>query len=141
MNTVQRDRAKAVIAGAALLCGEALIADGFARFASPRGFVCCAMGELALAAGHTPDDLRAMAGASPEDYPDLLPGLVTTFGLSRRQSDAIVGANDDPFSIVDALPFLVGVDADDDPDYDFPSARKAAVLAKLDSFAVAEDIT
>jgi hypothetical protein len=143
MDLTQYARARAVIEGARLLCSDALLTSDAS---DPRGYVCCAIGELALDAGHEGHELRVTDG-DPSDYPCLFPKLEAAFGLDGAQCESIVMANDSPSEMVETADFLLpGVTLEypfyPEPDeVDWPRARKAAVLAQLDEIAgVARDV-
>lgn len=151
MNAAQLARATVVIERADLLCATHLVSDCPLYLANPlrpiaRGFVCCGLGELALDAGHTFEDLlAAMTAGGFDNYTGRLPLLVAVYGLTEEQCDFITAANDEPIEAlgeIDAAEFALEGFADVEGEsvrlYDLPRARKAAVLQRLASFVEVE---
>lgn len=138
MNADQYARARSVLEHAPFLCDSYLITmKGRAVAADPRGYVCCAVGEMALAAGHTVGDLVVVVNETIQRYTDSLPLLSVAYGLSERQVDTIACANDEPIEAlgeIDACEFVIDPGDETGPVYDMQRARKAAVLRTLDSF-------
>lgn len=139
MNAAQHARACAVIERTVFLCGGYLVteAPAYTQHNPERGFVCCAMGELALDAGHTVEDLEAMDEAV-EQYTVEMPRLVTAFGLDEEGCERIVRANEEPIDVLGpdaAAEFVIDIDDEDNLVYSMPKARKAAVLSVLDDLA------
>jgi hypothetical protein len=127
MNREQHAAARAVIEGAVLLCEGNFIEHN--RKLS-RGFVCCALAELAIGAGHRPDEVRAVRWDSV-DYTVDLPKLAERYGLDGKGCKAIVEANDNPDAVIGWTAFpRTGRD-----EVDWPRARKVAVLQTLDELA------
>jgi hypothetical protein len=139
MNAEQLAFARDVIENARLLCDAYLVSMKPPLVgADPRGYVCCAIGELALGAGHTVGDLIVVVDQTVQRYTESLPLLASRFGLDERQCDSIACANDEPIEAlgeIDAAEFVTGYDEMQERYlYDLHRARKAAVLRALDSF-------
>lgn len=147
MNAAQLARATAVIERADFLCTSFLVSDSPLYLANPlrpipRGFVCCALGELALDAGHTREDLM-LADAAPPGDSDIgrLPLLASVYGLDAAMCERITSDNDEPIEALgeaEALEFALDFDGVERFRYDLPRARKAAVLQRLASFVSIE---
>lgn len=141
MNAAQHAHAREIVENARLLCNAYLVTMRPAVLdADPRGYVCCAIGELALGAGHTVGDLIEVVDQTITRYTESLPLLASAYGLSEKQCDTIACANDEPIETlgdVDAGEFLLDPWHESGPVYDMQRARKAAVLRTLDSFVAA----
>lgn len=142
MNAEQLAFARDVIENARLLCDAYLVSMKPPLVgADPRGYVCCAIGELALGAGHTVGDLLVVVDQTVTRFIESLPLLASRFGLSDTQCDAIARANDEPIEAlgeIDAAEFATDFDPlREEYIYDMQRARKAAVLRALDSFVTA----
>lgn len=142
MNSSQHRFARDVIENARLLCDAYLVSMKPPLVgADPRGYVCCALGELALGAGHTVGDLIFVVDQTVTRFTESLPLLASRFGFSDKQCDAIARANDEPIEAlgeIDAAEFVTGYDEMQERYvYDLQRARKAAVLRALDSFVAA----
>jgi hypothetical protein len=145
MNAEQHAFARDVIENARLLCDAYLVSMKPPLVgADPRGYVCCAIGELALGAGHTVGDLIVVVDQTVQQYTESLPLLSSRFGFSEGQCEAIARANDEPIEAlgeIDAAEFVTGYDEMQERYvYDLQRARKAAVLRALDSFVSAPTI-
>lgn len=129
MNREQHARARAVIEAAVFLCEGFLATDKPRYCATPvpeRGFVCCAMGELLVAAGYQYEEL----GEDPDNWTQAYPRLIDVYGLGNGECEAIVRANEDP---IHTLGHEAAQEFGNEHDgYDYAPARKAAVLATLD---------
>jgi hypothetical protein len=114
MNAEQHRFARDVIENARLLCNAYLVTmKPPVVEADPRGYVCCAIGELALGAGHTVGDLIVVVDQTITRYTESLPLLASRFGLSEKQCDTIATANDEPIEAlgeIDAAEFVTGYD-------------------------------
>jgi hypothetical protein len=135
MNREQHARARAVIESAVFLCEGILAADtprpAPGLVIPERGFVCCAMGELLVAAGYGFDDLRD----DPDNWTTEYPRVLDVYGLNNAGCLRIVGANECPLDTLGheaSAEFMTDFD-----EYDLPRARKAAVLLILDRLVAA----
>jgi hypothetical protein len=142
MNAEQHAFAREIVENARLLCNAYLVTmKPPVVEADPRGYVCCAIGELALGAGHTVGDLIVVVDQTVTRYTESLPLLASAYGLSEKQCDTIACANDEPIEAlgeIDAAEFVTDYDhLRDMYVYDMQRARKAAVLRTLDSFVAA----
>jgi hypothetical protein len=147
VNAEQHAFAKDVIENARFLCDSYLVSMkppvGVA-VVDRRGYVCCGLGELALAAGHTVDDLIAVSDETIQRYTESLPLLASRFGFSEKECDTIACANDEPIETlgtIEAAEFVTEYDeVQERYIYDLQGARKAAVLRTLDSFVGASTL-
>jgi hypothetical protein len=130
VNAEQHAFARDVIENARLLCDAYLVSMKPPLVgADPRGYVCCAIGELALGAGHTVGDLIVVVDQTVQRYTESLPLLASRFGL------------DEALGEIDAAEFVTGYDETQERYlYDLQRARKAAVLRTLDSFVTVSSL-